>query len=378
MKPVRLISPTFELLGEIADYESLIFEHKWFNYGEFEMRINRHKKHTEHLVEDGLIILGNDTDKVGIIRHKEIEVDENGKVTEVWIVKGNTLGSILNRRITVPPDLSYDKANAPIETILKQYVNNNCIAQGDRTIPNLIIAPDQARGPIIRDQTRYKTLSGECKRLATFSGLGWRVSVDYTNENFVFDVYEGTDRTVDQTTLPPIVFSTKFGNVETAQYLISSFNYASLAYVAGQGEKELRRIVTTGSGTGLRRFEAFVDARDIDEEVDEVARPEQDVIDDLISRGQQELAERGGEQYFEASIKSSPGFTYETDWFLGDFVTVQVEEWGITANFQVTAVIEIYEKDNPDKIELTFGLEQPSLDQKLSREFGQFSAEVRK
>ncbi|MBA2874686.1 glucosaminidase domain-containing protein [Thermaerobacillus caldiproteolyticus] len=46
-----------------------------------------------------LILLGASRNKVGIIRHREIELDENSKKTENWLVKGIALKGVVAQRI---------------------------------------------------------------------------------------------------------------------------------------------------------------------------------------------------------------------------------------------------------------------------------------
>lgn len=70
-QPIRIISPNFDFLDEIDSYESLIFIRRHFTVGEFELRININNK-TEFLQEDNIIVIGNDSKKAGIIRHREI------------------------------------------------------------------------------------------------------------------------------------------------------------------------------------------------------------------------------------------------------------------------------------------------------------------
>lgn len=90
-----------DLLAEIDNYESLIFTRSWHGVGSFELRMNRYKKHAETLQKRNLVMLCRE--KVGIIKHREIELDENGKATENWLIKGIQLKGIMNQRLTVPP-----------------------------------------------------------------------------------------------------------------------------------------------------------------------------------------------------------------------------------------------------------------------------------
>jgi len=50
--PIRIIDKDFNLLGEIDNYESLIFIRRFFKVGEFELHINLDKQNVDKLQED--------------------------------------------------------------------------------------------------------------------------------------------------------------------------------------------------------------------------------------------------------------------------------------------------------------------------------------
>jgi Siphovirus ReqiPepy6 Gp37-like protein/F5/8 type C domain len=106
-------------------------------------------------------------------------------------------------------------------------------------------------------------------------------------------------------------------------------------------------------------------------------RPEQDIIDDLTDRGQQELNGLLQEQYLEGQVLTNSPFEYENDYDLGDIVTIQNKDWNITMNARITEVKEIYEQSG-FQIEATFGNKRPTLIDKIKREFSQMSREVRR
>lgn len=374
MKPIRIIRD-FELVGEISDYSSLSFENNYHKVGSFEITLNRYTKYADELQIGSLIVIGLDQNKVGVISHKEIQLDEEGKLSENWEIRGDTIGTFLSRRITIPPNGAYQRLTSNVESIMKAYVEANCIDTGARTIPDLVIAPNQNKGPNTFDQTRFKNLAEELERLSVFSGLGWRVSLDYTGQKFVFDVYEGTDRTAGQTEVPPVIFSTRFANVSVAEYMLSTFDFKNVAYVGGQGEGAERRIVVTGQGEGLNRYEIFVDARDVEEEEDEIPIPVNIIEQRLTDRGQQRLAEQDTEEYFAAEIIDRKGFEYEKDWFVGDIVTVRVDSWGIESDFRVVSVEEVEEPLSNRKYVVKFGTEAPDLIRKTKRSIADLSVE---
>lgn len=103
----------------------MFFIRRWYTIGEIELRTNRYKKDADKLQRGNLILVGNDLNKVFLIKHREIELDENGKITENWLIKGLSLKSIIAQRITIPPvHTGYDNKQANAETVMKHYINN--------------------------------------------------------------------------------------------------------------------------------------------------------------------------------------------------------------------------------------------------------------
>lgn len=381
MKPIRILTPILDLLAEIDNYESLLFTRRWHEVGEFELRINRYKQHTELLQRGNLIMLGANRNKVGIIKHREIELDENGKASENWLIKGIALKGVMVQRIIVPPtNDSHDRASGAAETVMKHYINNHIVNPVDvkRKIDMVVIASDQQRGSSISWESRFKNLADELIEISKTSGLGWDVTLDFSSKTWIFDVFEGRNLTVNQTENPPVIFSSQFESLKQLSFVESDANYRNYGYIAGQGEGEDRRVVEVGDAEGLSRIETFIDARDISEQdEDQQALPEEQVIAKLRERGQQKLSEFAQEFFLEGQILTNSPFKYEIDYDLGDIVTIQNREWGVTRDARITEIKEIYEPGG-FQIEATFGESRPTLIKKLKQELAQISGEVRK
>lgn len=355
-KPLKIIDIDFNYLAEIDDYESLAWRRRWHKPGDFELHINVNKQYTEQLQKGNIVLFG---DKAGIIRHREIKIDDTGKGGEELVIKGSSLSCIVGRRITIPPaGYAYDKVTANIETIMKGYVDRNCINPVDtkRKIPLLELASDQARGMKTTYQTRLKQLDEELEKLSLVSGLGWDITLDIENKKWVFDVFEGRSLTAGQAVNPPVIFSVDFDNIKAQQYVDSESGYRNIAYVGGQGEGVDRAITEVGEDTaGLDRYETFVDARDLEDEIN------------LPDRGRQKLSEMQEIKTFESEIMTDGPFRYGEDWDLGDIVTVQNKKWDLTLDTRITEVTEIYEKDG-FRVEVTFGSNIPTLVEKIKQE----------
>lgn len=364
VKAIRIIDINFNPLGEIDDYESLTWIRRWHKAGEFNLHININKNSTRTLQKGNIILFG---DEAGIIRHREIRVDESGKGGETLSIIGSSLSSIVGRKITIPPTgQAYDVISGNAETVIKHYVENNCINPVDtkRKTPNLILAANQNRGINLKYQSRLKKLDEELEKISIASGLGWNVKVDINNKQWIFDVIEGKDLTTSQSTNNPVIFSVDFDNIKGQRYIDSDIGYYNQAYVGGQGEGVDRTIIEVGDNLqGLDRQEVFIDARDIDNEAD------------LILRGEQRLLEMARLQSFESEILTEGTFEYRKDWDLGDIVTVINPKWGITLESRITEVKEIYEASGY-KLQAVFGNKIPTLIDKIKQEINPLKEEM--
>lgn len=351
MQPIRVLTLSFDFLGEIDDYESLQFTRRSKRAGEFELHINLNKNLTETLQEDNLIYLS--PKKVGVIRHREISRDSS----EELVIRGYALNGLLSRRITYPPEgQAYDTIKAPLETVIKHYVNANAVNPTDSTrkMPNLIIAEDLGRGPVVEWQSRFKQLDEELEKLST-DVIGWEIYLDLENKKFVFDITKGRDLTVNQSTNPPVIFSIDFDNVKSQVFTDSATGHKNTAYVGGQGEGENRAITEVGNGaSGLERIETFIDARDVEDD------------SQLSSRGMEKLKEFQKILSFDSEILTYGPFVYEQDWNIGDTVTVQDNKLGLTMDSPIPEVKEIYEPGG-FRLESTFGNTVPTLVDKIKQ-----------
>jgi|GEM_PF-441568 len=352
-KPIKIIDKGFNFLGEVDDYEALIFTRSWGGIGGFEIHINANKKYTDKLRKENIVFVNEK--KAGVILYREFSTDDNERL----IVKGQQLKTYLGRRITIPPTgRAQDYKNDYVENIMKHYVEANCVNPADtkRKIERLKIAPLKSRGIKTQYQTRFKNLAEELEKLSLISGLGWDVYLDLKNKEFVFDVFEGRDLTAAQSVLPPAIFSVDYDNISSQKLIESAMGYKNTGYVGGQGEGIDRTIQVVGEDAqGLERYEVFIDARDIEDS------------GDLSERGLQKLEELKEVMTFDNEILTQSNLVYEEDYNLGDLVTAINNKWRVVLDSRITEVTEIYEVGGY-RINAVFGNNIPTLVERIKQE----------
>ena len=336
---INIIDREFNFLGQIDEYESFIPNKKWHSIGNFELHLNINNTHAEYLQKENIIFT--DEKKAYVILYREID-----SVTNKLVVKGLELKSYLSRWLVFPPEgYSYYRVNSNVETIIKEYVISTLQRKG---ITNIEVAENLNRGIQTVYQSRYKNLADELEKLSLASNLSWDITLDLDNKKFIFDVAEGRDITVNQDTLPPAIFAIEYDNIGEQQLVDSKLDYRNTAIVAGQGEGVDRAIEIVGDSEGLDSFEAFIDAKDIENN------------NDLPERGSQKLSETQEILTFDSRVLTDKNLVYEEDFKLGDIATIQNNQWNITTDRRITEITEIYESTG-FRLDVAFGESLPTI-----------------
>ncbi|HDK7179740.1 TPA: siphovirus ReqiPepy6 Gp37-like family protein [Clostridium botulinum] len=337
------------LLGVLDTYESFTNTRRFYNYGEFELRISANKPHVDKLIKNNLILLGKAYNKVGIVLHREFNYQQGGENTDLLLIKGITLQGLTKRRRIVPPvGQDFDSCIGNQETIIKYFVDKNCINPLDskRKIDNLILAEDKKRGNEDRWRGSYENLADKLQTIGEYSKLGWNISLDHKQKKFIFDVMQGRNLTVNQNTNPPVIFRSDFNNIFTRHYIESIINSSNVAYTGTREDKD-KIVLQIGEATGFERIETFVDCNSDD-------------VEEINQTGKAKLQEFKEIKTFNLDVNPLETFVYEKDYDLGDIVTIQDRKLKITMDSQITEIQEQYGKEGL-KLKVTFGSSIPTL-----------------
>lgn len=381
MLPIRIIDSECNLKTEIKQYQSLLFTRSWHGVGQLTLIINRYTPGTEHLQKGHILFPHNQLHKAYMIRHREIQLDAAGKASENWKVIAYELKSIVGRRLTyVPLNEELDSVEGDAESVMRHYIKNNVIASVDekRIIPQVVLAENKQLGQQMKWESRFKPLDEELEAMSKQSQIGWSMRVDLANKKFVAEFQAGRILTADQRARPPVIFSPQFKTLRTLSYLESDVDYRNAIIIEGPPDEERNdkgeviqseeRRIELGDTDGLNRFEIFQEAKVetqlFDEEGNASERPEEEILADMQQEGLNTLQQHEQEVYLEGEALAKSQLVYEVDWDLGDVVTIQHRDWGVTTNARITEVTEIYEHGNV-RIEPVFGYARPTLIDKI-------------
>lgn len=348
--------------GILDTFTSLQWIKKYYKYGEFELHCKLTPENINLLQREN-IVWKKDDDEAGFIDYRQLIQDENGD--ENLIVKGPFLTKYLERRII----WGQQTLQTTAESAMRVLIDKQCITPEDnnRIIPGLILGEIKNYSKTVDYQISYANLLGEIENISNISDLGYKIIFDIQNKKLIFDVYNGLDRTIDQSINSHAIFSKEFENVLEQEFVDSLNNYKSLALVGGIGEGIERKLVSVGNTSGLDRFEMFVDAKDLSN-IDENNNPISDTDYNLLlkERGNTKLAECTDIKTFDSKINVNSNLIYKVDFDLGDIVTCTSKKWGITINTRITEVTEVYEESGP-QINIIFGNNIPTLLDKIKQ-----------
>lgn len=341
-----IMNTSFERLAIVDNYKSFIWSTRYYTSGDFELVVPVNDTNIGLFVKDYFVIREDD-ENVGVI--EDIVIQRSAEGAEQIIASGRFLGgSILARRIIAVQTTLNGKISDGINTLINENIISPSIA--DRRIDNFVLGTyefDDTLEAQYTGKNLLETISNVCETY----GLGFKVTLNDDNE-FVFQLYEGVDRTYDQSVNPWVIFSDKYDNLLSSEYEENYQNVVTAALVAGEGEGLERETewVTTGA-TGMGRHELYVDQRNIRSDDGEITTEEYHEL--LKEAGKEKLttytAAFQGVVYFD-NVK------YKEDVNIGDLCVIENERWGLYINSRLVEVIESVSEAGEYKIMPTFGI----------------------
>jgi len=353
-------------LGQIDSVNSLVHRSSWHEIVNSELTISKTSQGVEHLEVGNILVVNGQKDKALIIEDISASLDEEYIKYNCIPLKG-----MLNYRIVHPTDSNSGNpwVQQPQSKVMKWIASDNLIKQvrdedrkfwnSDRT-KNMFQSFDiQTFGETIDFTVDWNTgLMGDAivdvskmYGVTTTEPLGWNIYITDDFSAFEYNVYLARQKHINQTILPPVVFSEEFGNLKNATYEYSIKDWRNVTYMTwNDGTNDQITPVgntTRGATISFNRKEIIISSS-------------KKTSTEVISEGRSELNKRPHVESFGAEIiiNDRTMSTYNDDWVLGDVVTVQSKEILkgdlISIDAQITEIEETY-ADGEYSINATFG-----------------------
>ena len=346
----------------------------YFTFGEFEFSVANDAYGSDRFDKYLLVLINRSY--WGLILSIEKQMDASGG--NMLTISGIDLKGLINARVTTPPGFTYqevggiagfDTATGSTETCMKHFIASNFFDNNSptRSVAGLTIAPDLGRGfSADKYMTRFEPLSEVLYALGRGAGIGYAIVPDINAGTLVFDCIEGLDRSALQSVNPRIVFEIERRNVAAMTYQNSDKNMRNLFYASLSGstfiDDTYTATVTRGVAplpTGIHRWEQHLDIS--------ASHPTAGAeLDELVRLALARAESYVSVETFQAQILNTP-LSYGVDYFIGDIVTVQNREWGITMNTRLTSMT-IEASNSGIAHNATFGDAAVNIFERLKRE----------
>lgn len=366
----RVNDIAFENIGEVNQYNSLIWPDKFNGYASFELWAPITDENSEYFKKGNILWCGGDN--ATVVEIVKSTIDDKG--TKTFNVKGRTLEMLFTTRIIWG---TYNASNKYASTAMYDIVNQNCVnpTNANRKIPYLECAEDKHIGDKISIQKTGGEVYATLNTIAASSDIGFNVLFRPKEKKLIFEVVAGVDRTIEQSEVDPVEFSTDLEDILSSSYYTNSQDEKNVALVQGEGNDASRVSQISGNNElkGFDRKELYVDARDIQSETVSESGTTISLTPDeykaaLINRGNDKLSECDITETFEAQIRVFGDVQYEfgKDYQKGDKVTVRDKQLNVVVSARITEVEEDF--DDEYALVLTFGYSYPTIMQKVKQQ----------
>jgi hypothetical protein len=339
---LMILDGSFENVGIIDVFESLIWTERYYESGDFEL-LSYPSEDNISILKQGTYATIIESEHIMVIEDVHIKTDpiDGNKL----VVKGRSVESSLDRRIIWDPiKFVEEPIQYSIFTLLNEHALNP--ANAARKIQRLqfeFSTDPIVLSIIISNQYWGDYLYTAIVDLCYSNNIGFKITLNSEN-NLVFKLYSGLDKSYNQTENPYVIFSPDFENLKNSEYIMSSRLLKTAALTAGEkgvGNAQVSIEVDPSEGQlyDLNRREMFLDAQDV-----AVVNPNgepisiEEYFSHLHQRGLEELSKNITIQTFASEVDPDGVFIFGRDFFLGDVLQVS-NEYGYEGKARVVEVV---------------------------------------
>lgn len=333
---IWVLDENLEVIDIVETFNSFIWTDRYNEYGDFELRISIDDRSVKALRIDRYL-QNRDSDHLMII--DTLEIDSDAEDGTYLVVTGKSLESILGRRIV----WGLKVLDGNLQKGIKSLLDENIItpSNADRKINNFVF--EESSDPIITELSIKAQYTGDnlydvIHTICEEQNLGFKITLN-DSKQFVFELYSGKNRSYSQSENPYVIFSPKFDNLLSGNYIESKAAWKNVTLVGGEGEGTERRYTAVGNVSGLKRRETFTDARDISSTTEDGGTISSDEYISLLrQRGKEKLSENIDVMSFEGEAEMTQMFRYGVDFFNGDVVQLE-DEYGHEVTARITEIV---------------------------------------
>lgn len=338
-----ILDESYDTVAVLDTFESFVWADRYHEAGEFEVDLPAAHSLREYL-KMGYYLMLQRSARLMIIETLTTTTDvEDGDRLNVT---GRSLESILERRIIWQQTVLSGSLEDGIEKLLNENVINPAIEA--RKIPGVKFrktTDTRIKALTVESQFFGENLYDAIKSLCDNADIGFSMTPDFTDGGIIFELYKGEDRSYAQDELPWVVFSPKYDNLLSSNFIESKVDFKNVCLIAGSGEEYVDRTkISFGSASGLDRREIFVDASSVSKTIrdeatgNEIQLTDSEYTSQLTAKGEEELSGYKESAAFSGDVDPTRQFVYGSDFFIGDIVQV-VNGYGNELRTVITEIV---------------------------------------
>ena len=286
--------------------------------------------------EDMVYIYSKDEVELGVIDKVRYSISHGAKTVQL---SGSFLESELDDKVVVPNF----NGNGILEDEVIRMVN-----QYKSDIPLLADAESQGRGNTVEFVATENGIATELYKILQNEEYSFRVAYDYESNSKAFSIWQGKDRTQEQTENNPVLFSTAFKNLINPDVVLQK-NLKNYAIVKGSFDgADVTAIADVSNGEYQKQI--VIDGSSVESE----GLTRDEYIEKLKVFGETELLNQYADVENIAFDVDNESYEYKVDYDLGDKCTVIIEDIGLVLEGRIISIFEVY-KDNRRELSVEFG-----------------------
>lgn len=345
MEPT-ILDTNLQAIGVLDKYISFIWTDRYDAYGDFQIYTHATKENLDLLKENYYLYIP-ESEHIMII--EDIQIDTDVEEGNHLTVTGRSLESILDRRIV------WNKTtfNGSLQAAIKKLLTDNIISPtiSNRKISNFIFSENSDTA--ITSLTTEGEYLGESlyeiiEALCYLNNIGFKITLNDDNQ-FVFSLYSGVDRSYHQLDRDYVVFAPNLDNLINTNYVQSIKTLKTVTLIGGEQDYEkttteedgtttttietktvfTTKAVSSGEESGLSRREIYTDASSLSSQKEDQTYMSDAQFKLLLEKeGALILSENTYTKAFDGEIDNNSMFVYGKDFFMGDMVQIENESGG--------------------------------------------------
>lgn len=352
-------TPDGEAVGFIENVIAAEWERKMYGAGKFEIEVPATPAMLALLKHDRIVV---NNGEAGIIETIKFEREDDAPILTV---SGCELDGVIKRRLM----MQEEGMKGVKERLVLEMIDANCCRDGDRKIASMHIAVPQGRGEEININDAYKK---QLDKIVEDTLEGGDLGIRVKWPSWEVEIFEGVDRSAAQSERPRVILSVEGETLLSIEFEDDRSDASNYVIVeASNFDGEFVRYF--GNAVGLDRREYLINAGNVEPIVTVYYPPKEQgggkvTVTDWGAAadevGRRELANRKEDASLTGVVARN--LIYRKDYDLGDKITIESQELGISQDVRITEIIETYGEQGLEEVELVFG-KKSSIKQLIRR-----------